>query len=197
MKADDGELWRCGHTVAHILPPGTRVARAWTFSKPLDKEGWTDWNLGTADEAFLLPENRGCIARPVRIAAGGEYIVALKDTPDAHLLSPDALGTDLDGNGLVAIRFQNHTPAARMRLRFTTEDMPTWEANLGRTFDVTPNDTESRVYVLDLRGTPGWKGRLKQLRLDFAVGAPVTGTCRIDYIWIGAKTKSVRRFLWW
>ena len=52
---------------------------------------------------------------------------------------------------------------------------------------VTPNDTELRLYTLDLRGTAAWKGTLKQLRFDFADGAPLTGTCRIDYIWIGRK----------
>ena len=184
LKADDGELWRSGRTVVHVLPPGTSVTRSWTFEKPLDKEGWTDWNLGTKDEEFL-GQKWDCVARPVHLVAGGEYIVALKDATDAHLLSSDALGVDLDANGIVAIRFQNHTPATRMRLRFTTKNAPTWEANLGQAFAVMPNDTESRLYTLDLRSTAGWRGKLKQLRLDFADGAPLTGTCRIDYLWIG------------
>jgi len=186
LKADDGELWRCGHTAVHILPPGTAVAQAWAFATPLGKEGWTDWDLGTRDEEFM-DQNWSCIARPVRLVAGGEYIVAIKDAPAARLLSPDALGVDLDKNGLVAIRFQNHTPAARMRLRFTTKGAPTWEANLGQSFAVTPNDTETRLYTVDMRGADGWSGELKQLRLDLSDGEPLTGTCRIDYVWIGHK----------
>ena len=184
LIADDGELWRSGLTAVHILPPGTSVARAWTFGKPLDKEGWSDGNLGTKDEEFL-GQKWSCIARPVHLVAGGEYIVAIKDATGAHLLSPDRLGLKLGRNPLVAIRFQNHTPATRMRLRFTTQDEPAWEAGLGKSFAVTPNDTEARLYTLDLRDIAGWKGQLKQLRLDFSDGAPVTGTCRIDYIWIG------------
>jgi hypothetical protein len=186
LKADDGELWRSALTAVHVLPPGTAVAKAWTFATPLDKEGWTDWNLGTKDEEFM-GQKWSCIARPVRLVAGGEYIVAIKDAPDAHLLSPDALGVDLDGNGLVALRFQNHTPAARMRLRFTTKASPAWEAKLGQAFEVTPNDTAARLYTVDMRGAAGWSGRLKQLRLDFTDGAPLTGTCRIDYLWIGRQ----------
>jgi hypothetical protein len=184
LKADDGELWRSGLTAVHVLPPGTSVARAWTFEKPLDKEGWSDWNLGTKDEEFM-GQKWSCIARPVHLVAGGEYIVALKDAADAHLLSPDRVGVKLDKNPLVTIRFQNHTPAARMRLRFTTEAAPAWEAGLGQAFDVTPNDDSPRVYTVDMRKAAGWTGRLKQLRLDFSDGAPVTGTCRIDYLWIG------------
>ena len=187
LKADDGELWRSARTVVHVLPPGTVVARAWGFETPLDKEGWTDWNLGTRDEEVFEKRTCVCVAKPVHLVAGGEYVVAIKDAADAHLLSPDALGLDLDKNGLVAIRFQNHTPAARLRLRFTTKASPAWEANLGQAFAVTPNDTESRLYTLDLRGAPGWKGTLKQLRLDLSDGSPLTGTCRIDYVWIGRR----------
>jgi hypothetical protein len=188
LKADDGELWRSARTTVHALPPGTAVAKTWAFATPLDKEGWTDWNLGTTDEEFM-GQKWSCISRPVHLVAGGEYIVAMKDAPDAHLLSPDALGVDLDANGVVALRFQNHTPAARMRLRFTTKDAPTWEAKLGQAFEVTPNDTDARLYTVDMRGAAGWSGKLKQLRLDFADGAPLTGTCRIDYIWIGRQKK--------
>ncbi len=160
------------------------MARAWSFATPLDKEGWTDWNLGTQDREFL-DQKWQCIARPVRMVAGGYYIVALESAPDAHLLSPDSLDVELGANGMVTIRFQNQTPAVQMRLRFTTAAAPAWEANLGESFAVTAHDAMPRVYTVDMRKTPGWSGRLKQLRLDFAGGTPLTGTCRIDYLWIG------------
>ena len=169
-------------------PPGTTVTKAWAFAKPLDKEGWTDWNLGTQDEEFL-GQKWSCIARPVHLVAGGYYVVAIAQATAAHLFSPAELGVDLDQNGLVAIRFQNHTPTTHMRLRFTTKAAPTWTANLGQVFAVTPNDTEARLYTLDLRDTPGWRGELKQLRLDFSDGTPLTGTCRIDYVWLGHQRK--------
>ncbi len=188
LKADDGELWRSGYTAVHVLPSGTTVAHAWTFSRPLDKEGWTDWNLGTKDEEFL-DQKWSCIARPVHLVAGGHYVVALENAPHARVISPDALGVDLDVNGIVAIRFQNHTPAARMRLRFTTTDEPKWKINLGQTFEVTPNDTEDRLYTIDMYPVAGWSGRLKQILLELADGEPLTGTCRIDYIWIGKQQK--------
>jgi hypothetical protein len=184
LKADDGELWRSALTAVHVLPPGTTVEKAWAFATPLDKEGWTDWNLGTTDEKFIA-QKWSCIARPVHLVAGGEYIVALKDAPGAHLLSPDALGVDLDANGIVTIRLQNHTPATRMRLRFTTADVAAWESDQGQYFDVVANDNGPRSYTVDMRKAPGWTGKLKQLRLDFASGTPLTGTCRIDYLWIG------------
>jgi len=45
------------------------------------------------------------------------------------------------------------------------------------------NDTAPRVYTVDMTNVPGWIGRMKQLRLDLATGATLTGTCRIDYLW--------------
>jgi hypothetical protein len=186
LKADDSDLWRCDHTAVHILPDGTSVAQAWSFSTPLDKEGWTDWNLGTKDEEFL-GQKRSCISRPVRIVAGGHYIIAMENASDAHLLSPDVLGLDLDKNGVIAIRLQNHTSSTKMRIRFTTAEKPTWEAELGHIFEVKANDNGERLYTIDMRKTTGWKGNLKELRLDFSDGTPVTGTCRIDYIWIGRQ----------
>ncbi len=186
LKADDGDLWRCDHTSVHILPNGTTVAQAWSFSTPLNKEGWTDGNPGTKDVEFL-EQSWPCISRPVRLVAGGHYIVAIENAPDAHLLSPDKIGIDLDKNGIIAICLQNHTPSTQMRIRFTTEEKPTWDANLGEAFEVTPNDNLENLYTIDMDKTAGWSGKLKQLRIDFSDGTPLTGTCRIDYIWIGRQ----------
>ena len=74
-----------------------------------------------------------------------------------------------------------------MRFRFSTVASPVWQEANGRTFEVVPNDTGPRVYTVDMSDVPGWSGRLKQLRLDLSDGGSLTGTCRIDYIWIGSR----------
>ena len=53
-----------------------------------------------------------------------------------------------------------------------------------RAFAVAANDNGSRTYCLDMSAVPAWKGRLRQLRLDLAIGEPLTGTCRFDYVWL-------------
>jgi hypothetical protein len=121
----------------------------------------------------------------VKYVAGGHYIVAVENSPDAHLLSPDALGLDCARCPLLTVRMQNRTPATRMRVRFTTEGAPDWDATRAREFAVAPEDAETRVYRIDLSTTPGWSGRVKQLRIDLATGTPLTGTCRLDYVWLG------------
>jgi len=185
LVADDGELWSSRMAVVHILPPGTTVRAAWEFNKNLDKEGWTEVNPGTQTQTW--PDAHfPTTSHPVKIVAGGYYVLAIENSTDAHLLSAEPLGVELTGNETVTLRFQNHTPATQMRLRFTTDGQSDWSAAQSHTFAVTPNDNAPRTYTINMMGVPGWKGRLKQLRIDLATGAPLTGTCRFDYIWITA-----------
>ena len=120
-------------------------------------------------------------ANPVQLVCGDYYILAIKEAKEPHLLSADHLGVPLAAGACDAavLRLQNHTNAKRMRLSFMTETDATWQT---RDFDVVPDDLEDRIYVVPLAST----GTLRQMKLDFTVdGVPVTGTCRLDYIWLG------------
>ncbi|MCY2988819.1 MAG: right-handed parallel beta-helix repeat-containing protein [Planctomycetota bacterium] len=183
LVADDGEFWLSDLVVVHVLPAGTSVAAAWEFNTNLDKAGWTEMNLGTRIQQWPN-QDWPTTSHPVNYVAGGYYVVAIENSSDAHLLSPDHLGVDLTGHQTVTIRFQNHTPAEQLRLKFTTEADGVWDAAKSRTFTVVANDNGSRTYALDMSAVPAWKGHLRQLRLDLATGQPLTGTCRFDYVWI-------------
>jgi hypothetical protein len=183
LVADDGELWRSALATVHVLPRGVSVIKGWEFNKNLDKEGWTDVNLGTREQLWPDPA-WPTISHPVKIVAGGYYVLAIAESRDAHLLSADRLGLELTGKETVVVRLQNHAPAAQMRLRFRTEADPVWDEVKSRAFAVVANDNLPRTYSLDLSAAAGWKGRLRQLRLDLATGQLQSGTCRIDYIWI-------------
>jgi hypothetical protein len=188
LVADDGALWLSDSVAVHILPPGRAVAKAWEFNRPLDKEGWMEANTGTRLQHWQNA-NWPTKSEPVKYVAGGYYIVALENTVDAHLLSADDLGLPLTGNSSISIRLQNHTPATAMRIAFTTEDSPAWQEPNRQSFALVPDDNAPRVYTVDMAAVPGWQGKLKQLRLEFATGEPITGTCRIDYVWIGQMAK--------
>ncbi len=180
LVGDDGELWLSDMVAVHVLPTGTTVATAWEFNQQLDKQGWTEGDLGTHD--WKTGTKSYEVAKPVKYVSGGYYIVAVEDSTNAHLLSPDAPAVDLDTCKSITICFQNHTPATQMRFAFTTDADPAWSEANSKSFAVVPNDNGSRAYVVDLSTVPAWTGKLKQLRLDLATGTPVTGTCRIDYI---------------
>ncbi|NUQ63008.1 MAG: hypothetical protein HUU20_10990 [Pirellulales bacterium] len=84
----------------------------------------------------------------------------------------------------VTIRFQNHTPVTEMRLRFTTEADAVWDDAKSKVFSVVANDNGCRTCGVDMSAAPAWKGRLRLLRFDLAMGKTLTGTCRFDYVWI-------------
>jgi hypothetical protein len=188
LVAHDGELWVSDMAVVHILRPGTSVKTAWEFNTNLDKEGWTEVDPGTrvrewTDQAWPTSSH------PVKLVGGGYYMLAIEDSPDAHLLSADHLGIELTGKETFTLRFQNHTPATEMRVRFTTEADPTWDDAKSQAFPVVANDNEARVYTVKLCAAPAWNGRLRQLRVDLATGKPLTGTCRFDYLWVALPAR--------
>jgi len=188
LVADDGELWRSALTTVHLLPPRTTVARAWTFETTHDKEGWSDWDLGTSDQDWR-DQKWACISRPVKHVAGGFYSVAVEKSAGAYLLSADALNVPLASAPRFTIRMQNRTGATSMRLRFTTDTEPSWEANLGIRFAVNGYDPSPYLYTVEMSAVDGWRGTLKQLRLELTDGTPITGSCRIDYIWLGGSAQ--------
>ena len=188
LVADDGEFWLSDRVAVHVLSAGTSVAAAWEFNTNLDKEGWTEVNPGTRVRQWPN-QDWPTTSHPVKYVAGGYYVLAVEDSSDASLLSPDHLGIDLTGHETITFRFQNHTPATEMRLNFTTEADGVWSDTKSLAFTVTANDNGSRTCSLDMSSVPAWKGRLRQMRLDLATGKPLTGTCRFDYVWIGSERR--------
>ena len=189
LVGDDSELWASSMVTVHIVPRGVTVAKAWEFNTPLDKQGWTDAELGTQvrtnkTQTGPAASNSENISYPVHYVAGGCYIVALENAPDAHLLSADNLNVPLKRHKTVRLRLQNHTSATHMTLHFITSADSAWNEAKSMSFAVTPDDNALRGYTVDMSTLPGWTGELKQLRLDLTGGEPATGTCRVDYIWI-------------
>ncbi len=181
LVGDDGGLWMSSLVNVHIVPRGVSVAKAWEFSRPLDKAGWTEADLGTVARDEKHP-SWPCKSLPVHYVAGGYYILALENAPAARIVSADNLGVNISRHKVLRLRLQNHTPAQNMVVRFVTRADGAWDEAKSRTFAVTPNDVAMRDYAVDLSTVPGWTGDLRQLRLDLTGGAPATGTCRIDYI---------------
>ncbi len=183
LRADDGEHWRTARTAVHVLPKGARVSKAWAFARNHDAEGWTFEGLGTEKEYFRGSEPRwDTFANPVHMVCGDYFVLAMKNAPKARLLSPDNLGLALDGSQSLVLRLQNHTNSKRMRLSFTTGQNQDWARARTVDFDVVPQDEADTVYRIPLPGS----GVVRRFRLDFSADAtPVTGTCRLDYVWFG------------
>ena len=188
LKADNGTLWCTARTAVHILPPGARTFKAWDFAKNLDMQGWRAEGTGTGYE--FLPGKIpfwNSKSHPVRLVCGDYLVVAIKDASDACLVTPDEMDVGVQCSAMRAnalrIKMQNHTSSGKMRLWWQTNiRTPAWNEKNTIAFDVTPMDADDSVYTVALPPIGG----IKQLKLAFSAdGEKVTGTCRIDYIWIG------------
>lgn len=189
FAADDGELWRSARTVVHRLNPGERCLKAWTFARNLDKEGWRSKGLGTKKVEYPAGKwyrSTTTPVEPVDLVCGDYWVMAVEKATKANLMSEDDLGVRLSSGSYVMIRMMNHTTSAKMRLCWTTKEEPKWKSV---PFDVKAQDPDDSVYRVALPA----KGTLKRLGLAFSSDAkPITGTVRIDYIMVGARSASGR-----
>ena len=187
VTADNGTLWRTARTAVHVLPSGACTFGAWDFSRNLDAQGWTaeatgmDYEFLPAKDLFWSTESF-----PVALVCGDYYVIAVKGSAEAALVSPRDrhLGVSFrrDRANALRIRMQNRTSSRRMRVWWQTARQPTWERARSVAFDVVPMDGDDRVYAVPMPEA----GAVKQLKVAFAAdGEPVTGTVRLDYIWAG------------
>jgi hypothetical protein len=59
-----------------------------------------------------------------------------------------------------------------------------WDIKNSTLLNVTPLDQTDSIYEIPFPAS----GRLMQLRIDFSTSnEKISGTCRIDYIWLGNK----------
>lgn len=182
LVGDDGELWASDLVTIHVLPPGVTLAKAWEFNTPLNKEGWTEADLGSTNRVETPIKGQTGTSLPVKYVAGGYYIVALENAPAAKLISPDNLNVALNPKQSLRLRCQNHTSASRMLVRFTTVADPAWDDAKSKAITVTPSDNATREYAVDLSKVSGWTGQLKQLRIELTAGETGTGTVRLDFV---------------
>lgn len=188
FKADNGVLWRTVRTAVHVLPRGMRTVKAWDFSRNLDMQGWRVEETGTAYRFLPGPTPaRDSSSHPVRLVCGDYLVVAVENANEACLLTADERNVGVTFNAMHAnvmrVKMQNGTTARRMRFWWqVVGSSPRWDIRNSVEFDLNPQDGKDSVYEVALPPAGG----VKQLKLSFGDGtAPITGTCRIDYIWLG------------
>ncbi len=190
LNVNNGGLWRTARIALHVLPPEVHVAKAWSFARDHDLEGWKFNGLGTAREYFQRARSiLSTFSDPVHHVGGDYFVLAVKNATAAHIMTTDEL--DIPGEvDVVAIRMQNHTDSECMRLTCTVSNESGKIENRSIEFAVKPHDNEDTVYTVPL-GSPI---NAKRFRLDFsAQSKPITGTCRIDYIWTGRQDRGSRK----
>ena len=190
LNADNGRLWRSARTAVHVLPKGYLTFKTWDFSKNLDVQGWRVERAGTSFE-FIRAKSHVWSTKsyPVHMVGGDYLITAIKNSADACITTPDGMSAGVlcsdDRVNTVRIKMQNRTNSPRMRLWWQVDGVaPKWDPKNSVAIDVKPMDDCDSVYEAELPPC----GPVKQFRLSFSAdGRKVSGTCRIDYIWLGRK----------
>jgi hypothetical protein len=119
----------------------------------------------------------------------GDYmIVAIKDSADARILTTEEMGIGAQCGkknvNTMRIKMQNSTPSKQMRVWWRMDRESSWDIKNSTLLNVTPLDPTDSIYEIPLSVS----GRLMQLRIDFSTSnEKISGTCRIDYIWLGNK----------
>jgi hypothetical protein len=109
---------------------------------------------------------------------------------DPYIHSPNNLGIFADPYKYVVVRMRNMTAATTAELFWTTDLDNSWNASKRVSFPIVANDTKQRYYIIDLSANAGWKGTIKQIRLD-PTTVVTSGTVNIDLIkFVGSYSKS-------
>jgi hypothetical protein len=96
--------------------------------------------------------------------------------PDAGFVSPPYLGLSAAAADGVNIRMKV-AAGSKARLYWITEESPEWSEARAKHFSVKA-DGEFHDYTVRLKGEAGWKGSIRQFRLN---PSDKTGTVEIDY----------------
>jgi hypothetical protein len=85
--------------------------------------------------------------------------------PDPILYSPDGIGVDVKHLPRVELVMHNETPVRNGRVYYRTSYAPGF-AGSSVAFDMAGSSRGFVTYSVPMDGSPGWYGRLFQLRID-------------------------------
>ncbi len=133
----------------------------WKFDVDGQSEGWSHQNS----------------LDPLSVSSG--VLTATITGNDPYMHSP-SFSLDASNYNKVRVVLQNNTSDLLAEILWTTS-LGGWSVNRSTTFNIVPNDSILREYIIDLSGEPEWTGTITQLRID-PVTSETTGTVDFDLI---------------
>jgi hypothetical protein len=137
---------------------GDTTALAWEFKTAGDAEGWSAWNQ----------------LAPLQVSDG--HLLTQSSGDDPYMGSRE-LNVDAKALPLVEINMKVAAGVAA-QLFFITDADDTYDESKSLRFDIQ-SDGEFHTYTLDMSKVPGWKGKIRQIRLD---PTETRAAIEIDYI---------------
>ncbi len=101
---------------------------------------------------------------------------------DPYLYSPE-IRMDTDERIYLRIRLRNNSPGVRAQLFWITESDPSWDEAKSKKFDILPDQSVFREYLVCLGEDVEWQGIVKKLRFDPIENSAGYGwSYEVDYI---------------
>jgi hypothetical protein len=113
------------------------------------------------------------------VSNGALHLTVSQDDPG--IVTPDLLGLPADELTHLEVRMRNQTADTQMVVYFITDDNTVFDGAKRATATVTANDEDYQTYRIDMRQSPNWAGRIRQIRVDPVQGSS-TGTVSIDSV---------------
>jgi mannan endo-1,4-beta-mannosidase len=167
------------HTSPVRLPDRSHILESWEWYTRVDGnnikqtppgDGWTP----------LKPMHK-------RMFQVGSALIGRVTGPAAGFASPDKIDVEIGPGVGIEIALVNLTTAETLQVYFTTQTDREWDNARRLSCSITAQDEfdiydqRYRVYRLSGAETPGWKGKLKQVRVRLGPKA-TDGWLRVDHI---------------
>lgn len=113
------------------------------------------------------------------VSNGALHLTVSQDDPG--IVMPDLLGLPADAYTHIEVRMRNQTADTQLVVYFITDDNTVFDGAKRATATVTANDADYQTYRIDMRQSPNWAGRIRQIRVDPVQGS-TRGTVSIDSV---------------
>jgi hypothetical protein len=146
------------------------------INERLKPEQWSNWQFNQNGFTQFWDPNHNVTNFNTN---DGKLVFDISGT-DSYIYSPL---TRLDTNKYryFKIKLKNPTAGTQAQLFWITKTDTAWNETKSITFNIIPNSSDFKTYLVDLYSNPNWSGIVKQLRFDPADNSVSSGHYEIDY----------------
>ncbi|MEN6385267.1 MAG: hypothetical protein ABFD79_08700, partial [Phycisphaerales bacterium] len=169
-----GALLFTWDTYSHIR--WTAMEEGGVINERLKPEQWSNWQFN--QNAFTQFWYSGQGVSDFN-TTNGNLVFNLNAT-DSCIYSPL---TRLDANKYryFKIKIKNQTASTEAQLFWINKTDTAWDEIKSVSFNIVPNSSDFKTYLIDLYSNPNWSGMVKQLRFDPVNNSVSSGHYEIDY----------------
>ncbi|HRS72865.1 MAG TPA: hypothetical protein P5175_13580, partial [Anaerohalosphaeraceae bacterium] len=155
------------------------------INERLKPEQWSNWQFNTDSFTQFWYAGQGVSNFDARF---GSLLFDITGS-DPYIYSP-LTRLDTERYRYFKLRLKNQSSGTKAQIFWTTKTASTWTETRSITFDIAPNSSTFKTYVIDLQSNANWSGVAKQFRFDPVENAITSGSYEIDFVEIIEATAS-------